>query len=155
MKRILFLLAVGLSACSSGEKIQSDKRDTPVLYNAFSHNDYTRARPLEDALRLKYNCVEADIHLINDELYVRHDRPADTTGVPTLLDLYIRPLAERISDNWGKVYPDSDSPFFLMIDIKAQGDAAYDLLKTQLAPYRSLFCQIGRASCRERVYVLV
>ena len=43
-----------------------------VYYNAFSHNDYERAKPLADALSLGFNCVEADLWLIDGELYVSH-----------------------------------------------------------------------------------
>lgn len=41
-----------------------------IHYNAFSHNDYERPRPLFDALSLQFNCVEADLWLIDGELYV-------------------------------------------------------------------------------------
>lgn len=41
-----------------------------IHYNAFSHNDYERPRPLFDALSFQFNCVEADLWLIDGELYV-------------------------------------------------------------------------------------
>ena len=47
-----------------------------IHYNAFSHNDYERPRPLFDALSFQFNCVEADLWLIDGELYVSHDSVA-------------------------------------------------------------------------------
>ena len=45
-----------------------------IHYNAFSHNDYERPRPLFDALSFRFNCVEADLWLIVP-LYFAKERP--------------------------------------------------------------------------------
>lgn len=151
MKKTGFFFALLLLGACHSPRPSKEVRTTEqtIHYNAFSHNDYTRTRPLEDALALNYNCVEADIHLIDGELYVRHERPEDVTGVPTLLDLYIRPLAARIRENGGRVYPGSDRPFFLMVDIKANGDAAYALMQEQLKPYEDIFCRYADGQVTE------
>lgn len=125
---------IAILGCS---KQQTDK----VYYNAFSHNDYTRKAPLLDALSYNYNCVEADIYRIDDELYVSHDYPDSINKVPTLLDLYIKPLADRIDKNKGSVYKGSSQPFYLMIDFKREGEDIYSLLKEQLKPYEKYFCR--------------
>ena len=92
-----------------------------------SHNDYERPRPLFDALSFQFNCVEADLWLIDGELYVsRFGRPNPDI---TFEKLYLLPLVERIKKNGGKVYPDSDRPFYLMVDCKTDGEAMYRLEK--------------------------
>ena len=110
-----------------------------IHYNAFSHNDYERPRPLFDALSFRFNCVEADLWLIDGELYVSHDSVAPDPDI-TFEKLYLLPLVERIKNNNGKVYPGSDRPFYLMVDCKTDGEAMYPVLKKKLEPYESLFC---------------
>ena len=111
----------------------------PIHYNAFSHNDYERPRPLFDALDLRFNCVEADLWLIEGELYVSHDTVTPHPDI-TFEKMYLQPLVERIRQNGGKVYPESDRPFYLMVDCKTDGEAMYPVLKKKLEPYESLFC---------------
>ena len=82
-----------------------------IHYNAFSHNDYERPRPLLDALSFNFNCVEADLWLIDGELYVSHDSVAPDPDI-TFEKLYLLPLVERIKNNNGKVYPGSDPALF-------------------------------------------
>ena len=45
------------------------------LENAFAHNDEQFNYPLLESLKLGFNFVEADIHLIKNEIYVSHRRP--------------------------------------------------------------------------------
>lgn len=137
-KQAFLMLAAGLLLLASC----GEKKEKAVHYNAFSHNDYTRQRPLYDALSNGFNCVEADVHLIDGKLYVAHDYPQDVSNVKTLDELYIRPLAEEVEKNGGSVYPHSNEPFLLMIDFKAKGDSCYATLKPILEQYKSLFCSI-------------
>lgn len=119
-----------------------------VLYNAFSHNDYWRERPLLDALSFRFNCVEADLWLIDGELYVSHDRPEPSPSI-TFRRLYLEPLIERIRSNGGQVYPGSDRPFYLMVDCKEQGEEMYKILKAQMEPYKDLFCRVENGEYKE------
>lgn len=57
MRLRIILLFISLLACS----LQAQT----VHYNAFSHNDYERTHPLFDALSFNFNCVEADLWLID------------------------------------------------------------------------------------------
>lgn len=129
MKQILSLFITSLAlctACSSpkgsdtvqvAETITEQtiqKASSAIHYNAFSHNDYWRERPLLDALSFRFNCVEADLWLIDGELYVSHDRPEPNPAI-TFENLYLKPLVARIQANGGKVYPDSDRPFYLIL----------------------------------------
>lgn len=123
--------------------------DKQIHYNAFSHNDYWRPNPLMDALAFRFNCVEADLYLINGELYVAHDRPDTLDSRLTFRELYLKPLAQRIRDNGGKVYPEGDRPFMLMVDCKTSGEEMYPVLKAQMEPYKELFCSVSDGTYKE------
>lgn len=122
--------------------------DQSIHYNAFSHNDYWRENPLEDALSFRFNCVEADLWLIDGELYVSHERPEPNPAI-TFENLYLKPLIARIQANGGKVYPGSDRPFYLMVDCKAQGEEMYKVLKKQMEPYKEYFCSVENGEYKE------
>ena len=122
--------------------------DQSIHYNAFSHNDYWRENPLEDALAFRFNCVEADLWLIDGELYVSHERPEPNPAI-TFENLYLKPLIARIQANGGKVYPGSDRPFYLMVDCKAQGEEMYKVLKKQMEPYKEYFCSVENGEYKE------
>lgn len=123
-----------LTACNSGEQQQPDRE----IY-IWAHNDYEQPRPLEQALELGFQMIEADIHLIDGTLYVIHDHPENPEETPVLEDLYLDPLAERISGLDGAVLPESNVPFYLVIDVKTEAEATFDALTEVLEPYRELF----------------
>lgn len=111
---------------------------TPTpLPNAHAHNDYAHPRPLLDALEQGFTSVEADIHLVDGDLYVAHDAD-DITPDRTLRSLYLDPLRTRIRQNDGLVYPKGPQ-FTLLIDIKTDADATYKALAKILAEYQSIF----------------
>lgn len=144
MKRtILYLLFASALLLSCRQQAEQ-----PILYNAFSHNDYWRERPLLDALSYRFNCVEADLWLIDGELYVSHDRPQPSPSI-TFRSLYIEPLMKHVRDNGGQVYPGSDRPFYLMVDCKEKGEEMYRVLKEQMEPYKDLLCRVEDGRYRE------
>ena len=147
---ICFGLALLLSCPSFSWAQDSGKA---IHYNAFSHNDYWREHPLADALSLGFNCVEADLWKIGDELYVSHEQPkADATIC--FRTLYLEPLIKRIRENGGKVYSESHLPFFLMVDFKQQGEEIYRLLKEITKPYREYFCRMEDGEYKEGAILL-
>lgn len=109
-----------------------------ALPNAHAHNDYEHERPLFEALSHGFTSVEADVHLINGELYVAHDHPSNLSQTPTLKSLYLDPLARWVEQHEGKVYTAYDAPFYLMIDIKTKAVPTYQALKKLLLPYRTI-----------------
>lgn len=111
------------------------------LQNAHAHNDYEHERPLYDALAQGFTSVEADVYLINGELYVYHDRPVQVSPARTLKKMYLEPLAQIVRANGGQVYANYRTVFFLMIDIKEQGEAVYEVLRQQLQPYSDILTQ--------------
>jgi len=109
------------------------------LPRAHSHNDYFRPRPLLDALESGFASVEADIYLVDGDLLVAHDRPRVQKD-RTLDVMYLRPLAERARRNGGSVHGDGQ-PLILLVDIKADGEAAYAKLREQLVPYQDVLTE--------------
>lgn len=81
-------------------------------YPGFSHNDYVRARPLLEAWERGFRFVEADVFLVDGILLVAHDRK-DVSPERTLTKLYLEPLS--------KLDMRDRAPFWLMVDIKADG----------------------------------
>lgn len=129
------------------QTLPSPRRDQ-VHYNAFSHNDYQRENPLQDALAFRFNCVEADLWLIEGEVYTGHEKPEPDPAL-TFENLYLKPLVRRIQENGGEVYPGSGRPFFLMADFKADGEGIYEVLKKQMEPYCKYFCSVKDGVYRE------
>ena len=132
---------------NEGQLIAQDPCEQ-VFYNAFSHNDYWRSKPLFDALSHSFNCVEADLWLIDGKLFVAHDRQ-EIKQTDIFEDMYLKPLAERIRNNGGKVYSCSDKPFLLMVDCKTNGEEMYPVLKKVMEPYKELFCSINDGNYKE------
>lgn len=150
MKHIIFAALIStflLPSCGNKKTEASvsnqvtDNISVPY-YEAFSHNDYSRERPLQQALELGFNCVEADCFLIDGRNVVAHDRPENSSNFRFLEDLYLNPLFERIETNGGSVYPDADRPFYLMIDIKRDGYDFYTALKPFLEENADKFCSV-------------
>jgi hypothetical protein len=108
------------------------------LWRAHAHNDYEHPRPLLDALDHRFGSVEADIHLVGDQLLVAHD-PEDLDPSRTLESLYLDPLAARVRANHGRVYRGHRGPLQLLIDIKTEGSSTYLELDRHLRRYRHLF----------------
>ena len=106
------------------------------LPRAHAHNDYEHDRPLFDALDHGFCSIEADVHLVDDELLVAHDRDEVQPG-RTLQTLYLDPLRERIRQHGGRVYPDGPS-LILLIDIKSEAEATYAVLRRVLRRYADI-----------------
>ena len=118
-------------------RIATAKDPTPrVLIAAHSHNDYHQARPLVTALENGFGSVEADIHLVDGQLLVAHDRVA-TRPDRTLTSMYLEPLRVRCATNQGRVYPEIIG-FRLLIDIKADPEGTYAVLDPLLRNYRDV-----------------
>lgn len=109
---------------------------TTVRLRAHSHNDYERRHPLLEALSLGFNQVEVDLWLNDGRLFVSHDAPRGTASFRYLESLYLEPLARRVQAYRGRVYPQSEEPFCLLLDLKSEGETLYRHLRAALAPYR-------------------
>jgi hypothetical protein len=92
---------------------------------------------LLDAVKNGYTNIEADVFLHDNKLIVAHVNPY-FKGNRTLENLYLKPLAEQVSKNNGRLYNDYDHPVTLMIDIKSDAKKTYTQLKPLLEKYRSI-----------------
>jgi len=130
----IWLISI-LFICLCGRYFTSADR-TP-LRRAHAHNDYEHDRPLYDALDHGFTSVEADIHLVDGQLYVAHDSD-EIMPNRMLRSLYLEPLSRRIAQNAGRVYPNGPQ-FTLFIDIKTEAVTTYKVLSKMLAEYESIF----------------
>jgi hypothetical protein len=96
---------------------------------------------LHDALAHGFTSVEADIFLVDDDLYVAHDAH-EIAPDRTLRCLYLDPLRKRAKQNGGGVYPHGPQ-FTLLIDIKSAAVPTYRRLDRILAEYRDIFTSFG------------
>lgn len=146
---LLFAASVSLSSCKS----HTAGVDVIPLSQAHAHNDYNHDRPLHDALAHGFNSVEADIFLVDDDLYVAHDRQ-DITRDRTLRSLYLDPLRKCIRQNNGRVYPNGPQ-FTLLIDIKSEAVSTYNRLDSILAEYRDIVTSFDLKGRRNRAVVAI
>ena len=128
-----YLLSLLLAAASA---VASLAAPPAPLQQAHSHNDYEQKRPLAAALDSGFCSVEADIHLVNGQLLVAHDR-VHTRPERTLRAMYLDPLRERCRTNGGFVHP-ATNRFTLLIDIKADAEETYRVLDPLLREYKSI-----------------
>jgi len=146
-------LALSLLVWScAGSRTPAPARVVP-LSRAHAHNDYRHARPLLDALDRGFTSVEADIHLVDGDLYVAHDAD-DIEPNRTLRLLYLDPLRRRIERNAGRVYADGPR-FTLLIDIKTESVATYTTLSRMLAEYEDIFTTFGPNGRRDKAVVAI
>ena len=108
---------------------------TPQLLPAYAHNDYLNPRPLEEALELGYQGVEADYFVLDGELLLSHE-PEDIDPEFSLQSVYLDPLRERIAA-LGSVYGDG-TVFQLNIESKEDGPDTYEALHRVLEEYREI-----------------
>jgi hypothetical protein len=123
------------------------------LKGTHSHNDYWRQRPLLDALDHGFTSVEADIFLVDGELLVGHEREELQPG-KTLEALYLQPLARRVRENGGHVFPDSHR-FLLLIDIKTDAAPTYEQLSAVLSKYTDILTSVVHGKVQQRAVTVV
>lgn len=102
---------------------------------AHAHNDYEHERPLLDALDHGFRSIEVDVHLVDGDLLVAHDRD-DVEPSRTLQSLYLDPLRERIRRR-GSVYGEG-TPLLLLVDVKSEAETTYRALRSVLRGYADI-----------------
>lgn len=130
-------LAAGLSAAPPVPAVGLIKEapllaERPLLH---SHNDYRRARPLEDALALGFDSVEVDVFLVGGRLLVAH-KAEELDARRTLEGLYLEPL-RRLAET-GKA-----RSLVLLVDLKSEANAAARALDDLLQRYEGLLANVS------------
>ena len=92
-----------------------------------SHNDYEQKLPLKTAFDARIGSIEADVYLVNNNLFVAHEAK-QIDSKKTLDNLYLKPLAKAVRRH--KAYP-----MVLLIDIKTVADSTLQLIEQQIAHY--------------------
>ncbi|MER6943196.1 phosphatidylinositol-specific phospholipase C/glycerophosphodiester phosphodiesterase family protein [Nonomuraea sp. NPDC000554] len=124
------------------------------LPRAHAHNDYEHSRPLLDALDHGFSSVEADVYLVDGELRVGHD-PEDLRPGRTLQSLYLDPLAQRVRDGHGRVFPRSRQQLQLLVDIKNNGAATYTEIDRVLGAYRKMLTTYDKGKVKAGAVTVV
>jgi hypothetical protein len=147
--KIVILFFVILIGCTKN-------KNYPII-KGHAHNDYEHVKPLLDALKNGFISVEADVHLMNDELYVSHNTPIQLDSLKTLEFLYLKPLKERIKQNKGNVYAGYDGFFYLMIDIKTAAAPSYKKLKLILKDYETIISKVvnGKEEKKKPIKIVI
>ena len=123
------------------------------LAQAHAHNDYRHDGPLHDALAHGFTGVEADIFLVDGDLYVAHDR-REITPERTLRALYLDPLRERAGQNGGRVYPNGQQ-VTLLIDFKSEPVSTYKALDKILTEYRDIFTSFSPSGRSDKAVLAI
>jgi alkaline phosphatase len=108
-----------------------------TVANAHSHNDYEKQFPFWNAYSNGFGSIEADIFLLNDELYVAHDT-LQLKFHRTLDSIYLLPLQHCIQKNNGFVYSESKRQLQLLIDIKTDAGSTLKKLVEKLKSYPAI-----------------
>jgi hypothetical protein len=133
---VAFAILVAAPAAAS-----ADESGPQPLERAHAHNDYEHARPLLDALSHGFTSVEADVWLVDGELYIGHDGP-DLTR--TLESTYLAPLHRIVRQNGGSVYPGWDGSLRLLVDVKSDGTATWPVIEAELRDYADIMTRWNR-----------
>lgn len=123
------------------------------LIHAHAHNDYEHRRPLFDALDHGFCSVEADIHLVDGQLLVAHNR-ASVKKERTLQALYLDPLRKLATEHHGKIYG-NEPRFFLLIDIKSDFAQVYPVLRKVLEEYAGILTRFENGKVRTNTVTVV
>ena len=144
MKHLLVLTLCIFSFCAFDSLAQK-------VIPGHAHNDYLNKPALFEALDAKLISVEADVHFMKGDLYVAHVRPLGRNKKRSLENLYLKPLFEHVQKNDGKVYPDYEGPFYLMIDFKGGSVEMYDRLIQLLTEYKSMLTVMENGELKKDV----
>ena len=125
-----------------------------ALARAHAHNDYLHPRPLLDALDAGFTSVEADVWLVDGDLYVAHDR-SGVRPARTLRTLYLEPLQRIVREHSGHVYRGYPYPVILLVDIKSEAEATYRVLDRQLGAYRSILTAMSATGVRSGAVLVI
>jgi hypothetical protein len=134
------ILALAASIAQAATAVGAEAASVEPLAQAHAHNDYEHDRPLLDALDHGFTSVEADVYLVDGALLVAHNR-SDVKPERTLQKLYLDPLRQRVKANGGSVYP-GGKPFYLLIDLKSDGESTYAALDKVLAGYADILTSV-------------
>jgi alkaline phosphatase len=128
MKKIITLFCLQFFLFAQAQEYSSS--------NIHSHNDYASPLPFYGAYSNETGVIEADVFLVNNELFVAHSSK-EIAQHNTFKSLYLDPLSSKLKNLGGKVYP-NNKPLILMIDIKSDADSTLKLIVQQLQAFSEI-----------------
>jgi hypothetical protein len=149
-----FVLVLSLFHAVALGQTNHQEESLPPLIHVHAHNDYEHTHPLFDALDHGFASVEADIHLVDGQLLVAHDRK-QVKPERTLQALYLDPLRARAAKYGGRIYTNGDSTFYLLIDTKTETNATYAVLRRVLQDYSELLTGFSSSGVTRRAVTVV
>ncbi len=141
-------------AVAAADENSAREEQLPPLIHAHAHNDYEHHRPLFDALDHGFASVEADIHLVDGKLLVAHDR-SKVKPERTLQSLYLDPLRARAQKFGGRIYPNGDPTFYLLIDTKSDANETWPVLRKILDDYSDVVTEFDGAKVTSKAITVV
>ncbi len=124
----------------------------PLPFSAHAHNDYQHENPLWDALHYGFSSIEADVHLVDGEFLVAHDRE-DCSPERTLKSLYLDPLRQLVQRHGGSVY-ENGAGVILLVDVKSSAEISWKALLQLLWSYEDIISH-GNSETRKTGLVRV
>ncbi|WP_312901927.1 alkaline phosphatase [Chryseobacterium taichungense] len=98
-------------------------------YAAHSHNDYEQKVPFWYALGAGATSIEADVYLVDNQLYVSHEQK-DVKKERTFDNLYIKPIRKALELGIIK-----DQPVQILIDLKTEGESTLKKIVSEISKY--------------------
>lgn len=135
MKRLICIAVVSL--LTAFNLLVAQPRVYSSIGNVHSHNDYLQNVPFYTAYATRCASIEADIYLVDGELYVAHEKE-DIDKKRKLRNLYLNPIKEQFELNGSSGYPEGKT-FQLLIDLKTGDEETMKVLEQQLLDYRDCF----------------
>ena len=151
---VLIILGCLPGAFANADDHSDREAQLAPLMHVHAHNDYVHHRPLFDALDHGFASVEADIYLVDGQLLVAHDRDKVKPDI-TLQSLYLNPLNVRARKFGGRIYPNGDPTFYLLIDAKSDTNETWAVLREVLANYSDLLTKFDGTKVEPRAVTVV
>jgi len=98
-------------------------------YTAHSHNDYEQKVPFWYALGADARSIEADVYLVDNELYVSHEQK-DIQKQKTFDNLYLKSIEKALELGIIK-----DQPIQILIDLKTEGESTLKKIVSEISKY--------------------
>ena len=149
---LVIAASVALPGAASAALTSSPRTTVQPLERAHAHNDYEHERPLLDALDHGFTSVEADVWLVDGQLFIGHDGPDASR---TLASTYLDPLQQRFRENGGAIYPGWRDSLRLLIDVKSEASSTWPVIERELARYPELFSVARAGRVHERAVTAV
>lgn len=101
-------------------------------YAAHSHNDYEQEVPFWYALGAGAKSIEADVYLVDNQLYVSHERK-DVQKERTFDNLYLKSIEKALELGIIK-----HQPVQILIDLKTEGESTLKKIVSEISKYPAI-----------------